>query len=74
MISGIRQDFQWLRAYSGFAGAPAPDLSLKKLWKNEGSEQFQHRDSWIVWISAFGLVWQITSALTRNLRVETDDP
>lgn len=54
MISGTRQDFQWLRAYSGFAGAPSPDLSLKKLWKNEGSEQFQHRDSWIVWISAFG--------------------
>ena len=54
MISGTRQDFQWLRAYSGFAGAPPPDLSLKKLWKNEGSEQFQHRDSWIVWISAFG--------------------
>lgn len=38
------QDFQWLRAYFGFAGAPSPDLSLKKLWKNEGSEQFQHRD------------------------------
>ena len=38
-------DFQWLRGYSGFANAPAPDLSIKKLWKNQGvADQIQHRD------------------------------
>lgn len=38
-------DFQWLRGYSGFASAPAPDLSIKKLWKNQGvADQIQHRD------------------------------
>ena len=39
------KDFEWLRAYSGFANAPTPDLSLKKLWTNQAVEdQFQHRD------------------------------
>lgn len=41
------KDFEWLRAYSGFANAPAPDLSLKKLWTNQGvnvNDQFEHRD------------------------------
>lgn len=40
------EDFRWLRGYSGFAGAPAPDLSMKKLWKNQVGvlDPFEHRD------------------------------
>ena len=38
-------DFQWLRGYSGFSDAPAPDLSLKTLWKNQKLlDPFEHRD------------------------------
>ena len=41
-------DYRWLRGYSGFSDAPAPDLAMKKLWKNQGvtdqTDQFQHRD------------------------------
>jgi alpha-ketoglutarate-dependent taurine dioxygenase len=39
--------FRWLEAYSGYEGVSAPDLSLKKLWKNKRvtlPDQFQHRD------------------------------
>ena len=39
------EDFHWLRGYSGFSRAPAPDLCLKKLWKNQGvTDQFEHRN------------------------------
>lgn len=39
------EDFRWLRGYSGFSNAPAPDASMKALWKNQvGVNPFEHRD------------------------------
>jgi alpha-ketoglutarate-dependent taurine dioxygenase len=44
------EEFAWLEPYSGYDRVPAPDLSMKKLWKNEGMaldggcDQFHHVD------------------------------
>jgi len=68
-----KHDFRWLEPYSGFAGAPAPYMDMKKLFKNQGvRDQFQHRDFHAVSASGEANL-EMMGALMENGVIILDD-
>lgn len=72
--------FDWLEPYSGFDRAPAPNLSLKALWKNDGPasnvdvDQFQHRDYSVVSSSDAGNLEMLQTLMEHGVVILDNVP